>query len=279
MTQDGIIFNIQKFSLHDGPGIRTVVFLKGCPLRCKWCANPEGITAEPQIMRDLTRCVKCGLCADKPHEDVSLCSAGALSIAGERMDVETIVNKAMQDEAFYRQSGGGVTISGGEPLSQIDFVEALCKALKEKGVSVAVETSGYAQPETFSRLINAVDIILYDIKHYDAIKHQKYTGVHNECILANLRVAVDSGKPVTARIPVIPGVNASLDDMRVFGELLSGIGVKKVSLLPFHQLGENKYHLLNKTYGCKYAQPLHKEDLIPHKKVLNSFGIKATIGG
>ena len=279
MKTEGIVFNIQKFSLHDGPGIRTVVFLKGCSLRCNWCSNPESQFLQPQILRDLEKCAHCGQCTDKPCEDISRCPVGALSIDSEFMDVSTVVHKVMQDEAFYRQSGGGVTLSGGEPLVQIDFVESLCTALHEKGVSIAVETSGYAEQATFIRLLKAVEILLFDIKHYDAIKHKQYTGVSNEKILSNLALAVSSGKPVTARIPVIPNFNEILKDMYGFGFLLNELGIKQVNLLPFHNLGENKYHLLNKQYEMEKVEALHKENLAQHIEILARLGLDATIGG
>lgn len=279
MTTKGIIFDIQKFSLHDGPGIRTVVFLKGCPLRCKWCSNPESQITNPQIVRNLEKCIHCGLCNEKLCEDISRCPTCALSIKGEFMDVSEVVYKVMKDEEFYRESGGGATLSGGEPLAQIDFVELLCTALHEKGISVVVETSGYASLVTFKRLINAVDIFLFDIKHYDSKKHRQFTGVSNEKILANLALVVDSGKPITARIPVIPGFNDSLEDMRCFGALLNNLCIKQVNLLPFHQFGSNKYHLLEKPYKMETVAALHKEDLTQHLEILNQLGLKAKIGG
>jgi pyruvate formate lyase activating enzyme len=279
MMTKGIIFNIQKFSLHDGPGIRTVVFLKGCSLRCQWCSNPESQLIHPQILRDLKKCIHCGLCTEKPCEDISRCPVGALSLEGEIMDVSEVVDKVMQDEAFYRQSGGGVTLSGGEPLVQIDFVETLCAALHAKGVSIAVETTGYAEQAAFIRLLNAADIFLFDIKHYDAEKHKKNTGVSNEKILANLALAVSSGKPVTARIPVIPGFNDSLNDMRCFAVLIHEMGIKQINLLPFHQFGENKYHLLNQPYEMEKVAGLHKEDLEQYIEIFTQLGLNAKIGG
>lgn len=279
MKSKGIIFNIQKFSLHDGPGIRTVVFFQGCPLHCRWCANPESQPTRPQVLRDSEKCIHCGLCTEKLCEDISRCPVGALSIKGEYMDVSEVFDKVMQDEAFYRQSGGGVTLSGGEPLAQINFVESLCAKLQEEGVSVAVETAGYAKPETFIRLTNVVDIFLFDLKHYDSKKHKQYTGVSNEIILANLSFAVDSDKPLTVRIPVIPGINDSLEDMRCFGALLNNLRVKQVNLLPFHQLGGNKYHLLNIPYEMEKIAALKKENLETHVEVLTQLGLKAKIGG
>ncbi len=280
MKNSGIVINIQKFSLHDGPGIRTVIFLKGCPLRCRWCANPESQALAPQILRDMDKCVQCGRCSpNKPSLAVSDCPVRALTTEGELMDSGTVVEKIMQDEVFYIQSGGGATISGGEPLVQIDFVESICKGLHDKNVSVAVETTGYSEREVFLRLLNAVDIILFDVKHYSSQKHMEYTGVENEKILDNLRLAVESGKSVTARIPIIPQFNHSLEDMEQFGELLRKTGVKKANLLPFHQFGENKYRLLNMEYQFAGVKALDKENLAPHKSVLESYGLEVKIGG
>lgn len=280
MKKSGIVINIQKFSLHDGPGIRTVVFLKGCPLRCRWCANPESQHPEIQILRDKQKCIQCGRCTDgKPNSDITSCPVKALTTEGELMDVEAVLGTVMQDEAFYAQSGGGATISGGEPLVQINFVEELCQELHEKNVTVAVETTGYSDGETFDRLLKAVDIILFDVKHYNSQKHKEYTGVGSEKILENLAAAVNSGKPLIARIPIIPQFNDSPEDMEQFGKLLTDIGVKKVNILPFHQFGENKYALLDMDYKMKNVKALHKEDLVPLKSILEKFDLEVKIGG
>lgn len=267
----GIVFNIQKFSLHDGPGIRTVIFLKGCLMRCRWCSNPESQLKQPQIFKDYKKCIHCGLCTKIVCKDITLCPVSALSIKGEYLTVSQVVKKVIQDESFYKQSKGGVTLSGGEPLCQIDFVESLCEELHKKNICVAAETAGYSDQKTFNRLLNSIDIILYDIKHYNNKKHKLYTGVSNKKIINNLKAAVMSNKPLVVRIPVIPNFNDSINEMRRLKTLMKNLGVKQVDLLPFHQFGNNKYHFLSKVYEMENVKALHKENLKPYIKIFNKF--------
>lgn len=256
--QLGTIFNIQKFSLNDGPGIRTVVFFKGCPLKCSWCANPESQSAALEIPWDIKKA---------PPQ--------LLKLKGERKSVDKIVRIVMQDEPFYRKSGGGVTLSGGEALLQPDFAIALLQACKACGLHTAMETTGFAAPAVFRQVIGHLDLLLFDIKHWDEEKHKEYTGVSNLPILANMKYAIEHGKEVLPRLPVIPGVNATLEDAAGFVRRLREAGAGKVQLLPFHQFGENKYRLLGRNYAFENRQALHPEDLEEYRQVFLAEGIEA----
>lgn len=283
----GLIFNIQKFSIHDGPGIRTTIFLKGCPLRCKWCANPESQSANVQILWDQKKCVHCLQCVKscmhqaiscregEIHIDeelcqgclncVSTCLQSALSNEGETKEIEEIVRIALQDKDFYEESGGGITISGGEGMSQPDFLKELVKELKKHNLHLAIETTGYIPKETFHELAPLFDLLLFDVKHYDTNRHFEGTGVHNEQIINNLKWAFHQGLEILPRIPVIPGFNNSIQDAAGLASLLTEIGLKKVQLLPFHQFGERKYEMMHKEYAYKNVKALQKEDLIEYQ--------------
>lgn len=292
------IFNIQKYSIHDGPGIRTVVFFKGCPLRCLWCSNPESQEGKVQIIWDSSKCTKCldcvNNCKDKAfslvndrivvdssrctsHSDcIKLCPTGALKSEGKFLTVSEVVKEVMKDEVFYEESNGGVTLSGGEVLMQHEFASELLKTLKEKNIHTAIETTGYTSSEIFSNFIDNVDLLLFDVKHYDRDKHFKATNVYNDIIIENLKIAIEKRKDVVIRIPVIPNVNSSLEDAKGFCDLLKSINAKKVNLLPFHQFGQRKYELLNRDYVFENVDQLHKEDLLEYKNIFieNGFDCK-----
>lgn len=292
----GIVFNIQKFSIHDGPGIRTTVFLKGCPLRCKWCANPESQLERVQILYDENKCVGCQTCVhicpqkaisytDKITVDtdrcvgclqcVHNCPQKALSFEGEYKEVQTIVDTCMQDIDFYEESGGGITISGGEGMAQPEFLKALVSALKENHLHVAIETTGYIQEDTFKELAPMFDLLLFDVKQADTNKHFAGTGVHNALIKKNLTWAVSQGIEVLPRIPVIPGFNAELEDAQQIAQYLLEIGLKRIQLLPFHQMGERKYELLNREYELKNVKALYPEDLQEYQAKFIEAGVSA----
>ncbi|MGT2846961.1 glycyl-radical enzyme activating protein [Streptococcus massiliensis] len=243
----GIIFNIQHFSIHDGPGIRTTVFLKGCPLRCPWCSNPESQRAQPEKMLDATTKLPI--------------------IMGEERTVEEIIEEVMKDVDFYEESGGGLTLSGGEIFAQYEFARAILKRAKEKGLHTAIETTAFAEHEKFVDLIQFVDFIYTDLKHYNTIRHRKVTGVKNEMIIKNIHYAFAQGKTIVLRIPVIPDFNDSLEDAEHFANLFNELNINQVQLLPFHQFGENKYSLLNRKYEMADVQALHPEDLYDYQKV------------
>lgn len=289
------IFNIQKFSIHDGPGIRTVVFFKGCPLNCLWCSNPESQDSKIQILCDQSKCVQCLYCMDNcPKNAISLnnnhieinlkkctscltcknsCPNKALSVEGKFLTLFDVMKEVMKDEMFYEESNGGVTLSGGEVLMQHEFASGLLKLLKEKNIHTAIETTGYAKSELFSSLMDNVDLILFDVKHYDREKHFKATNVYNDLIINNLKTAINYGKEVIVRIPVIPNINSNLEDAKGFCKLLKSVGAKKVNLLPFHQFGEKKYDLLNKFYFFKDIKQLSEEDLINYQNIFIENGL------
>lgn len=281
--QTGVIFNIQKFSINDGPGIRTVVFFKGCPLHCKWCANPESQLAKIQILWDKKKCLHCHHCLEIcPSKAISLkddnifidtnkctlckqcintCPQKALTSEGEIKTVQQVLDIVLQDEVFYEESDGGITLSGGEFLMQTQFAEELLIAAKEKNLHTCCETTGFCTPEKFQHIIQYIDYILFDLKHWDSQKHLEGTGVDNKLILTNMKYAISTGKKVLLRIPVIPEFNDSLEDAKKFCEVLHDVGSNQCQLLPFHQFGENKYHLLNKQYAYENQPALHHEDL------------------
>lgn len=286
MNETGFIFNIQKFCIHDGPGIRTVVFFKGCPLRCRWCSNPESQHTAAEILWDSRLCVRCLRCAEVcptgairggPPADrkrctgcgtcAAACPHGALTVSGKARTVEEVTALCMQDLAFYEESGGGVTLSGGEALFQASFAARLLDALGERGVHRALETSGFAPEDAFAAVTRRADLILFDIKHHDRERHREGTGADNGIILANLRAALSRGAAVLPRIPVIPGYNDSPEDARGFAALLKDFGLGRVQLLPFHQFGEGKYETLQKPYALKGVPSLYPEDLAGYREI------------
>ena len=283
----GSIFNIQKFCLHDGPGIRTTVFFKGCNLRCKWCANPESQRQDIQITRDKKKCVGCGKCAEvcpQTRESciacgacVSACPNGAIGKEGRRVTAEETVTEVMKDKAFYDHSGGGVTFSGGEVLLQWDFAKELAARLKAQGVHIAVETAGAVPESVFLSALKTVDYVLMDLKHYDSAAHLAGTGMDNTQILKNLECLQRSGVPFLVRIPVIPGFNDTQADAEGFAKRLTDLGIYTAELLPFHQLGQHKYELLDMDYAYAACKQLHREDLMPFREVLIRYGMDVKV--
>ena len=272
---EGMVFDIQRFSIHDGPGIRTTVFLKGCPLRCRWCHNPEGIPPEPMLSFTPSRCVGCGRCLEacprKAHQnrggehtlDRSLCQvcgrcaeaccSGALEIVGKRMSVEEVLREVLSDRAFYETSGGGMTLSGGEPLLQGDFCEALLGEAKRQGLHCCVETSGLATWELIDRLRPLVDLWLYDLKETDAQQHRDLTGVDNRPILDNLRRLHAAGAKILIRLPIVPELNATEDHFAALGALWAQLpGLLGMEVMPYHQMGQGK----NYRFGLPPGEPL-----------------------
>lgn len=292
-----IIFNIQKFSINDGPGIRTTVFFKGCPLRCRWCANPESQFPQVQILWDSRQCTHCLHCVTScPAQAVSVldnqirtdrtkctgcrkcvdeCPGRARSAEGEERSIAEVLRICLQDRDFYEESHGGVTLSGGEVLSSPDFAIALLTALKAEGIHTAIETSGYAAKDVFLRVIRQADLMFFDLKHWQAKEHKAGTGVSNELPLSNLKAAIALGKEVMPRIPVIPGYNDALSDAAGFVRRLKEVRASRVQLLPFHQFGQNKYTLLGKTYAYDSVPALHKEELLPFQQEFQKEGIDA----
>ena len=275
---EGIIFNIQKYSIHDGPGIRTLVFLKGCPLKCKWCSNPESRYPAPQIGYQKSLCVGCGKCLptcpygavrDSPifgkvvdqglctecTKCIEACPGGALKLIGQKRQTGGIVDEVKKDRIFYRRTGGGVTLSGGEPFFQPDFTYQLLRELKENHISTAVETTGYAPFTVIEPCLPFIDLFLYDVKLMDSGLHKKYTGAGNELILENLKKADDAGKRIWVRVPLLAGINDSTDNMDRLLGLIAGLKhVERLELLPYHTLGVGKYPRFGMEYELNEAK-------------------------
>jgi len=261
---EGLIFDIQHFCLDDGPGIRTAVFFKGCPLRCVWCHNAEGLSPKAQLYFANEKCFGCGICADVCHCNVhvfhdnvhemdfsacarcgacvKVCRSEALRLVGNNMTAEEVLQEVLKDKPFYDRSDGGVTLSGGEPLMQGEFACQIASLCKQNGLHVCVETSGYCTKETLLQLLPYVDLFLYDYKHYDSEKHKIYTGVDNKRILENLRLISDSGKQIILRCPIIPGCNDTEDHYRSIAKTANELnGIKEVHIEPYHPFGLSKY--------------------------------------
>ncbi|NLX64219.1 MAG: glycyl-radical enzyme activating protein [Clostridiaceae bacterium] len=294
----GLVFDIQRYSIHDGPGIRTVVFLKGCPLRCKWCSNPESQDIRPQIFYIKSRCMGCGLCEKNcPDKEVklehdglkidwkaanrgdlawtSVCPTGALGIKGIYMSVEEVLNIVMKDEIFYRQSGGGMTLSGGEPLMQPKFALGLLKMAREADISTAVETTGYVDRKVLLDAMHYTDVFLYDFKHWDDEAHIKYTGVSNKKIKDNLKILAEAGANIMVRTPLIPDVNDSEESIRKIMEIIKEYGIKKFTLLPFHQYGSGKYASCGMQYDMKDVKPHSEKQVAKLFRIIEDSGFSS----
>ncbi len=300
-----VVFNIQKYSTHDGDGIRTTLFFKGCPLNCMWCHNPESQRFMPeliyrhdkctvcgrcipvcpehcntfsngQILFDRAACTKCGACTDA-------CLAGAREICGKTYDIDELVKKAVRDKPFYEQSGGGVTLSGGEVMClDMDYIAELCRKIKEQGVSVYIDTSGYCSYENFKKVLPYTDIFLYDIKCMDPEKHKKYIGVDNALILENLKKLSDDGAGIYVRIPTIGKVNADDESMQAVIDYLKekGIHPVAVNLLPYHDFHRGKYANLDRPYEEELMSVPTDEEMEHFRQMFIQAGYEnTTIGG
>lgn len=296
----GTVFDMQRFSLHDGPGIRTIVFLKGCPLHCRWCSNPESQNNSPIVMYKKSDCFKCGRCIsvckvgaisfdNETHIDrekctgcgecTNVCPSGALVLKGKTMTIQQAIKELKKDATIFRRSDGGVTLSGGEPLVQHEFASQLLLACKSQGWNTAIETTGFGSSEAIEKVIPYVDTVLLDIKHIDPYTHKKFTGISNEVILKNAKRISQITKTVV-RVPIIPGFNYSYKDIEDIAKFVKTLNnVDTIHLLPYHTFGENKYDLLGIEYTLDGLKRLSKEDLNEHKRIVESHDIKCIIGG
>jgi pyruvate formate lyase activating enzyme len=281
----GIVFDLQRYSTRDGPGIRTTVFLKGCPLSCWWCHNPESQRREPELFYRAALCIACQACLEAcPQGAISaepegvitdldkctlcetcleFCYADARQVVGREMSVAQVMAEIRKDISFYEASGGGVTFSGGEPLNQSSFLSALLQACKQEELHTAVDTSGFAPWPVIDSLRSSVDLFLYDIKLIDEAAHLRYTGVSNRLILENLRRLCAAGQPLRVRVPLIPGINDSPDDLRRLADFIAGLPNRpEVELLPYHTSGVEKYRRLNRIYELEGLEPMKEQELL-----------------
>ncbi|HIU48504.1 MAG TPA: glycyl-radical enzyme activating protein [Candidatus Avimonoglobus intestinipullorum] len=254
----GRIFDIQKYSIHDGPGIRTIVFLKGCALRCQWCCNPESQEFKIQTMD----------------------FAGKEKVVGRDVTVEEVMREVMKDLPYYRRSGGGMTLSGGEALLQPDFAVGLLKACHAEGVNTAIETTGFAPFETIERFLPHLDYVLMDIKQVDDAKHQRFTGQSNKLILENARKIAEWGANLTIRVPVIPGFNNTIEEIRKIAQFAASLpGVQHLHLLPYHRMGEDKYRALGREYKLAGIEPMQDSYMEGLLEAAERSGLHCQIGG
>ncbi|MEE8540933.1 MAG: glycyl-radical enzyme activating protein [Desulfobacterales bacterium] len=300
--KSGVIFDIKKFAIHDGPGIRTTVFFKGCPLSCDWCHNPEGLKAEKQrmyradrcigceecvqacpqdaitlseagIVSDQNRCIRCGVCA-------ATCPSQAMEFAGSEMTVDQVMAQITKDVLFYDESGGGVTFSGGEPLMQADFLCALLDACGDLNIHRTVDTTGDTDADVISRVARRTDLFLYDLKHMDSDRHRQYTGVSNRRILDNLKFLCAQSAGIQIRIPVIPGFNDDTENIERTGAFLAEHpNLKKVNLLPLHLNGSTKSMRLGMASPIDTLHIPGPETLHVIAARLEGYGLEVNIGG
>lgn len=297
----GVVFDIQRFSLNDGPGIRTIVFLKGCPLSCRWCSNPESQETKPTLMYDERSCIHCGKCIDTCKqgalsEDIpgfvnrdkcigcgecaDVCPAGALTLKGKETTVEAVIRELKKDSITYSTSNGGVTFSGGEPLVQWQFLTELLKASKAQGWHTAIETSGFGSSEAVESVFPYIDQVLLDCKSTDDEVHKANTGVTAELIRKNA-MRISEIAHTIIRVPTIPGVNASEEDFENICKYAKTLhGVDTIHILPYHTMGLNKYKMMGTEYTISdEIQPLEDSDVLPYKEIVEKNGFKCKIGG
>ena len=298
----GVIFDIKKYAIHDGPGIRTTVFFKGCPLACRWCHNPEGITTNSERIYRQERCIACGECiqicpqkgirqtAESVVSDPAKCDlcrtcadhcpSEAVEFIGRKVTVAEVIHQVEKDIAFYDESGGGITLSGGEPLMQPDFLLELLDACIDLDLHRTVDTTGYADAELLMAVAQKTDLFLYDLKLMDVDRHRTFTGVSNEHILNNLKLLVQEGARIQVRIPIIPGINDDAENIERTGNFVSSLGgVEHISILPFHNSARGKYGRLGIECLASDIKSPREAQLNTIADQLKKTGLPVKIGG
>lgn len=270
-----LILNIQRYSLHDGAGIRTIVFFKGCPLKCPWCSNPESQSFEPETVKMESKCINCKHCTFDAHE----CPTGAITQFGKYMTVEEVVTEVQKDMIFYRTSKGGVTLSGGEVLSQSAFALELLKQLKSLGINTAIETSGQGNTQNLIELATYLDLILFDLKIMNKGKSKLILGADINLIKSNIRTLVDMHKRVIPRVPLIPGYTLEDENIKEIITFVKSLNLTEIHLLPFHQYGSNKYKLLNVDYKLKDISIPSPEAIEKVSSEMRNNGLNVVVGG
>ncbi len=302
-VEEGLVFDIKRYAISDGPGIRIVVFLKGCNLNCAWCHNPEGIAAGQERMYALSRCIGCGTCVSAcPNSALTLtpdgivtdttlcemcgtcaavCPTKAIEMSGTLQTVEELMAEIEKERVFFEQSGGGVTVSGGEPMLQSDFLVRLLEACRACGIHTAVDTAGLVSTETLLKVASRTDLFLYDLKLMDSDRHREWTGVPNGKILENFRTLAEMGAKVVVRIPLVGGVNDDEENISQTARFLNGLpGEKiKVNLLPYHKIAQAKYAKLGRGEAFKPLEEPTQNAVKRAVDILGEFGIEASIGG
>ena len=288
--RSGLVFNVQRFSLQDGPGVRSTVFMKGCPLACGWCHNPESQSPASEIIRMRHRCMVCGLCGDPDLEepvgrsrneaDVEACPTGALQTIGQAMDAVALVKSLLRDRIFFDESAGGVTFSGGEPLLQAPFVIEAMRLLRQESVHTALDTCGFAQWQDLLEASAQANLVLYDLKLMDDARHQTVTGVSNRLILQNLQALSVIHRNIWIRVPIIPGINDDESNLDATADFLVALpGIRQVQLLPYHPTGEAKFARV----GLVCASQGTPSPSIPRLETLaarfRAKGLTTTLGG
>ncbi len=298
----GVVFDVRRYSVHDGPGIRTTVFLKGCPLNCWWCHNPESQRFAPQVVFRENRCTRCGICQDACTQNAiiwqgdmlvteteyctecgdcaAVCPSQARELAGKRFGADELVQLIRRDVTFYDESSGGVTFSGGEPLIQADFLREVLQACRQEEIHTALDTCGYAPWKVLDYLRQNVDLFLYDLKIIDEVKHRKYTGVSNRVILENLQKLAEAGHAVILRFPLIPGFTDSVENIHQIGEFAGALpNILRIDILPYHDTARLKYLRMGMRYGLPEDAAIKEEQIITAERILTEYGLETKIGG
>ncbi len=299
----GIVLNVQFFNLHDGPGTRTLVFFKGCPLKCMWCSNPESIGRAPELGLTRSQCDGCAKCIDAcPERALSLddddavkvdrrrcnacgeclpaCGPEALTIYGKEMTAREVFEEVYRDKMFYEGTGGGITVSGGEPLLQARFLAAIFELCRDAGIHTCLETTGYAGAETCDRVLPLTDHVLFDLKHMDSSLHRQLTGIPNTRVLDNAARVARSGIPVTFRIPLVPGLNDATENIEATAEFvrnLDGDNVQGIEIMPYHRMGMGKYEALDRRYGLADLTPASPDHVESIKQTFEECGVACTV--